>query len=290
MIWLLLSIASSTIIFVLFRLFPKYGAHTLPAIVVNYAVAATLGMLMLEPNYDFEAATQTTWFKGGLMVGTLFISIFFLMAFTAQRMGVAISSIATKMSLVIPVAWFMATDPNDHVTGIKVVAVLLALLAVLLSSKKSEGNFNWSYIAFPVIVFLGSGVIDLVIGHFSDGNQLQSESDRYLFTSAPFMTSMAIGIVVLIIRGIKGMPLFNWATVIGGTVLGLVNFASIYFLIATFESKFVDRSAIIPINNLGVVLFSSLLAILFFSEKASKRKLIGLAFAVLSIALLIFNR
>ncbi|MCH2198121.1 MAG: EamA/RhaT family transporter [Flavobacteriales bacterium] len=290
MIWLLLSVASSTIIFVLFRLFPKYKAHTLPAIVVNYAVAATLGMVMLEPNYNLEAATQTTWFKGGLMVGVLFISIFFLMAFTAQRMGVAISSIATKMSLVIPVAWFMATDPNDYITGIKIVAVLLALLAVLLSSKRSEGNFNWSYIAFPVIVFLGSGVIDLVIGHFSDGNQLQSESDRYLFTSAPFMTSMVIGIVALIIRGIKGMPLFNWATVIGGIILGLVNFASIYFLIATFESKFVDRSAIIPINNLGVVLFSSLLAVLFFSEKASKRKLIGLAFAVLSIALLIFNR
>jgi hypothetical protein len=289
MTWLLLSIGASSTIFVIFRLLPRMGAHTFPAIVVNYVVAAVCGLLMIDEQYDLTGQFTQPWFIAALLLGTLFISLFYLMAFTAQRIGVSVTSIATKMSLVVPVAWFMATDPTDAPTVLKVTAVLLAIAGVVLSAgKSSTGAFRWAYVLYPVIIFLGSGIIDLVIGTFSQAQYLQGNNDRYLFTAAPFITSTLIGTVAIGFRLRKGTPSMNLPTLIGGTVLGLVNFGSIFFLVRTFEAQLLDRSAIIPVNNLGIVLCSALASSIIFHEALSTRKKMGLGLSVLAIAILLY--
>lgn len=288
MIWLILCIASSAAIFVLFRSFPRWGAHTFPAIVVNYAVAASLGLLMLDDGYPLTEKVSEVWVQAGLAIGILFITLFYLMAFTSQRVGVGVASIATKMSLVLPVAWFMLTDPDDAPTVIKITAVLLAVAGVVLSSRRTRtGEFNWSYALFPVIIFVGSGIIDLTLGQFSQGGYLQNESDKYLFSSTPFITAVVLGSAVLVVRAVKGMPVFNLPTILGGSVLGLVNFGSIYFIVMTFDSRILDRSAIIPLNNLGTVLLSALAAYFLFSERFNRSNLLGLGLSVLAIVLLL---
>lgn len=287
MIWLILSIISSTVILVLFRVFPRYKVMTFPAIVINYAMAAGFGFMLLSNDYHITEQLDKPWLRGGLAVGLLFITLFYLMAFTAQKIGVGVTSIAVKMSLVIPVAWFMLTDPSDHPTLLKILAVVLAVAGVLLSSKSKGEGFNWSYVLFPVIIFIGSGIIDLVLGYFSNSNYLNSENDQILFSSLPFTTSVTIGIVVLVIQALRGKKVLNLPTLIGGAILGLVNYGSIYFLVRTFDASLLDRSAIIPVNNLGVVLASSLVALIIFSERYTRRNYLGLLLAVVSIMTLI---
>jgi drug/metabolite transporter (DMT)-like permease len=289
MIWLILCVLSSAMIFVLFRSFPKWGAHTFPAIVVNYAVAATLGLFMLDDGYPLLEKTSETWVQGGLAIGVLFITLFYLMAFTSQRVGVGVTSVATKMSLVLPVAWFMLTDPEDQPTILKVSAVSLAIVGVVLTSRrKRKGEFNWSYALFPVIIFIGSGIIDLTLGHFSQGH-LQSESDKYLFASTPFITAVVLGSGALVVRATQGKPIFNLPTLLGGALLGLVNFGSIYFIVLTFDARILDRSAIIPLNNLGTVLLSALAAGFLFRERFSRANLLGLALSIVAIGILLFT-
>jgi len=289
MMWLVLSVVASAAIFVIFRLLPRIGAFTLPAIVINYVIAAVCGLLMTGDNYNLQEKMTTPWFIGGISVGVLFISLFYLMAFTAQRAGVGVTSIATKMSLVLPVAWFMATDPNDAPSVVKIAAVVLAVVGVVLSAaNKEQGKFNWSYALYPAIIFVGSGIIDLVIGTFSNGSYFTDEGDRYLFTAAPFMTSTVIGGVAMLAQRARGKQVMNLPTLIGGAVLGVVNFASILFLVRTFEAQLLDRSAIIPVNNLGVVLCSSLASWWLFREHFSRRKLLGLLLSIVAIALLLY--
>lgn len=288
MIWLLLSVLFSTAIFLLFRLFPKIGVITFPAIVINYMVAALCGIVMAGNDYQVAEKLKEPWMIGGLCFGVLFITLFYLMAFTSQKIGMSAASVATKMSLVIPVAWFMITDPADEASFLKITAVCLAILGVLFASRRKKESFNWSYALFPVIIFIGSGVIDLVIGHFSHGTDLQLQENKYLFTSAPFITSSAIGLVVLGVRKAKGLPIFSVATVLAGVVLGIVNFGSIYFLVKTFDAHLLDRSAIIPINNLGIVVLSAIAAILFFREKFSGINVLGMALSISAILILLF--
>ncbi|MDG1780046.1 MAG: EamA/RhaT family transporter [Flavobacteriales bacterium] len=289
MIWLLLSVLSSTVIFLLFRMFPKMGVITFPAIVVNYLVAAMCGIVMAGNEYSITDKLEEPWLIGGLSYGVLFISLFYLMAYTSQKIGMSAASVATKMSLVIPVAWFMITDVNDEVTLIKVLAVVLAIFGVLFASRRKDEKFNWNLLLFPIIIFVGSGIIDLVIGHFSHGTALSTQENKYLFTSAPFVTSSFIGGVVLIIRKSKGLPVFNSKTIIAGAVLGAVNFGSIYFLVRTIDAHLLDRSAIIPINNLGVVVFSAIAAIIAFRETFSRINILGLALSISAILLLVFG-
>lgn len=289
MIWLLLSVLASSAIFVIFRLLPRVGAFTFPTIVVNYFVAAICGLMMIGSDYDITEKFSEVWFRSGLLLGVLFITLFYLMAFTAQRAGVGVTSIATKMSLVLPVAWFMATDPDDAPTFLKIAAVLLAVLGVVLSARKSaDGTFKWSYVLFPVIIFVGSGLIDLVLGQFSQGGYLTSESDRYLFASTPFITSTAIGSMVMLMRIRRRLPVINFPTLASGVVLGFVNFGSIYFLVRTFDAGLLDRSAIIPVNNLGVVLFSALASLVLFQERFSMKNRIGLALSIIAIGILLY--
>ncbi len=289
MIWLVLSVVASSAIFVIFRLLPRVGAFTFPAIVVNYIVAAACGFMMIGSDYNIVDQLAQPWFYGGLALGALFISLFYLMAFTAQRTGVGVTSIATKMSLVLPVAWFMITDPEDAPSFLKISAVLLAVAGVVLSARKSQnGTFNWSYVLFPIIIFIGSGIIDLVIGQFSNAVYLQSDDDQYLFAATPFITSTMIGLVVMGGRIVRKQSVMNLPTLLAGITLGLVNFGSIYFLVRTFDAGLLDRSAIIPVNNLGVVLCSALASLIFFREVFSSKNKLGLLLSVLAIAVLLY--
>lgn len=289
MIWLSLCVLCSVAIFVLFRIFPKYNVHTLPAIVINYAVAISFGMLMLPTEYKVLDQLDEPWMRGGLILGTLFISLFYLMAYTAQRSGVGITSIAVKMSLVIPALWFLISDAAGQFPALKIVAFIIAVAGVILSTKQDKEGLNIKDLLIPLVIFIGSGIIDLVIGYFSNPDYLKGEPDKILFTCLPFMTSVFFGSIIVLTQALRGKAVLNFTTIIGGILLGLVNYGSIYFLVKSFNAEIMDRSAIIPVNNLGVVLLSAVTAILLFKEVYSKRNYLGLALALLSIVLLIWS-
>ena len=103
MIYLVLSILASTIIFINFKLFDNYKINILQAIVVNYCIAFITGIIAYDGTVKITQITSLDWFNFTLVLGTLFIIVFNLMAITTQRSGLSVVSVATKMSVVIPV-------------------------------------------------------------------------------------------------------------------------------------------------------------------------------------------
>ena len=286
MMELIIAILCSTLIFLIFRSYGKFKVVTFPAIIINYIVAMGLGMAMLESDYHIADQIGKTWFNGGIAMGCLFIGLFYLMAYTAQTLGVAVSSVATKMSLVISVAVFMIVDPSDKVTLLKILSVILAIIGVWLTAGKSQTQkVKWYIYLFPLIIFAGSGSIDVLIGIFSD--YVETDNDKYLFTSTPFFTSAVIGILVSLIQWATGKFKFTWQTVVGGIVLGFANFGSIYFLVQAYDSEFVAMSSIVSINNLGIIILSALGSWAIFKEQIKGRKFWGIVVAVLAIVILL---
>ncbi|MEM9680265.1 MAG: hypothetical protein AAF901_08060 [Bacteroidota bacterium] len=96
MIYLLLSILSSTAIFVIFRSLKKYNINTLQVIVVNYMTACVCGVIHYEGSLNLNSILNSKWFYGAFMLGFLFISIFNVMAQTSQRNGLSVASVASK--------------------------------------------------------------------------------------------------------------------------------------------------------------------------------------------------
>ncbi|MCD6366148.1 MAG: hypothetical protein J7L46_01265, partial [Bacteroidales bacterium] len=73
-----------------------------------------------------------------------------------------------------------------------------------------------------------------------------------------------------------------------GILLGLVNFGTIYFLIATLNSGIFPSAVIFGVNNTGIVLLSFLFGLLFFKEKLLKINMVGIILSIAAIFMLTF--
>lgn len=285
MIFLALSIIASTLIFVIFRLFASYNINTLQAIVVNYFVACSCGVIGYQNSIELSAIPQYNWFYYTLALGALFIIVFNLMAITTQHNGLSVVSVATKMALVIPIAfglWYY----KEPLGPSKAAGIVLALIAVYLVAVKKDSSIilQKKNLVFPVLVFLGSGLIDTSL-NFLQNDFITDKSLIPLFSSTIFMTAGVIGIMVLVAQKIKGVLVLEFKNIIAGIVLGIPNYFSIYFLVKALRSDLFDSSGIFTINNVGIVIISTLLGIVFFKEQLSVKNWIGITLAVISIAL-----
>ena len=286
LIW---SIGCSSLIFVVFRAFRTYRISTFHAIVVNYLTAFFTGLLLYRGSVQLSEIPAQPWVTGALLLGVLFIVIFNLMARTSQELGVSVASVATKMSLVIPVlAGLILYD--EQLNLMKVAGILTALVAVFFTSlKDGQRRFkrDLRIIVLPLLVFLGSGIIDSSIKFLQTTRVPESEFS--LFSATIFGFAALTGLVILLIRKPGDLLHWNPVNILGGVALGIPNFFSVYFLLRALQFKGLNSASIFTLNNVSIVMLTTLLGILLFREPMSARNWTGIALAVLSIAIISFS-
>ena len=279
MIYLALSILSSTGIFVLFKLFNKYKIDTLQAIVVNYITACICGLIHNDKNLVVSEIVSSDWFIGVIILGFLFIAIFNVMALTAQKNGLSVASVASKMSVIIPIIFGIIVFKEG--IGIqKILGIVLALVAVYLTSIKSKDKtVLTASIYLPIILFLGSGIIDTSVNYFAPDDKIP------LFSACIFGFAFAIGCLLLVYKSIRFKKSFSVKSIPLGATLGIVNYASIYYLLKALRIDGLESSSLFTINNVAIVAVSTLIGLLIFKEKISNKNWIGICLALISIVL-----
>ncbi|MFB0904467.1 MAG: EamA/RhaT family transporter [Nonlabens sp.] len=285
MIWLILSITTSSLLYVIFKYFEVFKVHTLHAIILNYIVACVTGFIAHGSVPEVEQIISADWLFYALFLGALFIFMFNIMALTSQKNGLSVAAVAGKMSLVIPVmAGFWLYE--ESIGWIKIAGILLALSSVYLTSVKSRDRlkFNTSLLVLPIILFIGSGVIDTTLKYVEKTHVLPGEEP--LFSAMCFATAFVLGILILIYEATQKRFL-TIKSLIAGIVLGIPNYYSIYFIIKTLKNG-MESSVVYPINHVGTVLFTSLLGILLFKEKLIPKNYIGIVVAVAAILMIAF--
>ncbi|MDT7830643.1 EamA family transporter [Pricia sp. S334] len=284
MIYLALSILSSSLIFVVFKLFTRYRVETLAAIVVNYAVACLVGLFFYKGDVSLSEIPGKSWFLGTVALGLLFIIVFNLMAATAQKAGVSVASVATKMSLVVPVL-FGVIVYREALGALQVLGIVLALAAVYFTAvKKSSINFQRISLLLPLSVFLGSGIIDTSIKYIQEFHI--KENDYPVFSATVFAAAAVTGILFILFKSLKNPVKIGYRNVLGGIALGVPNYFSIYFLLRALQHDSLNSASVFTINNVAIVMFSTLLGIVIFKEHISSKNWIGIGLAVISILLI----
>ncbi len=207
MIYLVLSIICSTAIYAIFSLFGKYKINTFQAIVVNYFVASGFGFWYTFSNGGGSYTSNEPWLINAGIVGVLFISLFYVMALTSQKHGLTVTGIATKMSMVIPVFFFLIADEDETWHWAKLTGITLGIIAVLLTTLSGKKQSNISLAAItPVVLFVGSGLLDLFLA-LTEKNYLTTDIAYTDFVPVPFGIAATIGTTILIYRGlIKKKP------------------------------------------------------------------------------------
>jgi uncharacterized membrane protein len=93
-----------------------------------------------------------------------------------------------------------------------------------------------------------------------------------------------LGVFVVITQMINGKFKFHWKNIIGGIVLGVPNYYSMEFLLKAFKTD-IESSTLFTINNVGIVILTTVFALAFFKEKLIKKNWVGILLAVISILL-----
>jgi drug/metabolite transporter (DMT)-like permease len=282
LIYLLLSIFFSTGLFVIFKYFGIYKVDILKAIFINYIVAFSMGFLLADRKIPINEIYLEPWFSGALVLGALFVSIFFVMAMTAQKNGISVTSIAGKMSVVVPV-FFGIILYNESVTFLKILGIIIALVAVYLSSVKSGKSEKKGTLLFPVLLFLGSGAIDTLLKYIQ--TNYVNEQDVSIFSGSLFGIAAIFAFVILGIKATKKRESFGVKNILAGIILGVPNYFSIIFLIKALQNKNFESSTLFTVNNVAIVIISTLVGLLLFKEKFSLKNKFGVALAVLGIVL-----
>lgn len=289
MIPLLLSITSSTLIYVVFKLLEKYHINTLQAITVNYVTGFLCGILLYKKEWSLPNILAASWFPYALFLGVMFILVFYLMALTTQRGGLSVVSVAAKMSVVVPIV-FGLVYYKEHLGLTKAIGILAALVAVVLVSIKSKGKVprKPSDLLLPFLVFLGSGLIDTLVKFMQDA--YVSEAETPLFSASIFAMAAVLGLAMVAMQLKKNDFSFQIKNIFGGVALGIPNFFSVFFLIEALRSNIFESSGIFTVNNVAIVLSSTLIGIFLFKEKMVPKNWIGLVLAILAILLITLGK
>ena len=283
MIFLISSIIASTLIFVIFNLFTKYKIHTLQAIVINYFVAGFTGLFNYSGTVSITSIIETKWFLGAAFLGILFISLFNVMALTAQRNGLSVVSVASKMSVVIPIIFGLYVY-KEQLNVLKGFGILLALIAVYLTSQKRNTSRNTKSIWLPIILFFGSGLLDTTLKYLE--TTYVAKADIPIFSASIFFIAGILGAVFILIQAFKTKVNIEFKTIGGGIILGVINYYSIYLLLKALQYKGLESSTLFTINNVSIVTLSTLVGLVFFKEHLGVKNWIGIVTAIISILLI----
>jgi len=293
MIFLIGSILLSSFLTIAFKLCDRFGINKFQAIVFNYLACAITGSIVTLSWPSYANNIAQPWFKWALLMGSGFIITFYLIALTVEKSGLAKASVASKLSLIIPFLFSLFLY-NEAASFIKVAGILLALVAVVLtllpgkpegfSNNTVSGNSRVQKIILPVIVFAGTGLLDTLIKYIEQQFITEGSKDPYLITC--FSVAFVIGFLFLLMQLGSGKIAFQPKSVLAGFIIGIPNYFSIWCLLNVLKQYGDISSVIIPVNNMGIVLFSAMVAWIFFKEKLTRTNWIGIMLAVLSILMI----
>jgi len=293
MFYLIGSIVLTSYLTLAFKVFERLKINVFQAIIFNYMTCVVTGSVV-NGSFPVNAKVLAApWFIWACMMGILFVTVFNTIAFVAQKIGVAVASVANKLSLIIPVTLSVYLY-HETVAGGKLAGVVLGLIAVVFTcyqtkeqeAQKEASVRKWEYI-LPFALFIGSGLLDALINHVQKQYVTDENKNAYLISG--FLSAGIIGSTLLLIQFGMGKQKFALKNLLAGIIIGIPNYFSIWCLVKFLQYSPWQSSAGIPVNNMGIVLFSTMAAWLLFKERLSKINWAGIALSVIAIYFIAFG-
>lgn len=227
---------------------------------------------------------QKTWFPYAAFLSLTFILFFNVNAYTIQKVGMIITSVFQKLSLVAPVILGLAIF-HEEGTALKYLAIVLTLIAIVLINYTSSKDTEMlavmkKYWYWPLLVFFGSGLIEMVLFYAQESGKVQDAG--LAFTSNLFLMAGCWGILFLLVT-----RKFNFTSrdFLGGVAIGIPNFFTIYLIMKGLADGW-EGSVLFPLNNVGVIFFTALVGLFLFKERLNGWNKAGLLLAILAVMLI----
>lgn len=290
-VYLVLCVLFTEALYIIFREFKRHGVPLLPAVTVNYLVCVLVGVAVWPSLLPELAASAGYWPLSAVAQGLLFIFLFLLIGRASQEIGVAYATIITKVSLVIPVlvSFWVFKDAMPWLRWLGVALALGATVLINLRFLRAKGGraeqlapeaiAPQKALLWGVTLFIGTGLAD---SNFKVYDELFAGA---ISVQAFSVTIYAVAAVVGGLLLLVSKQQLTRKAVVGGVILGVPNFFSIYTLLQALA--YLEGTVFYPVNNVALVLLASIVGWLAYRERFTRATLLGIVLAVASILLMV---
>jgi len=286
---LAIAVACGLGIAVIFKHAAQRGMDRLSLLTANYLTASLISLAMLDADRFIPEAGFVLLC---VLTGGLFISGFFMLALATSLAGMSLATAIMRISVVIPfvASWAIWSEvPSAY----QFIGLIVGGAAFVLISSRPAGMRTLTGVdaaremahsrrtmTVLLLLFLIGGLIDTLMKTFDE--VFAQVHSRSAFMLIVFGTASVIGLVIVIAR--RRRPL--GATLVWGVVLGLVNIASVEFILRAIRQ--LSGPFVFPANNILLVIGSALLGVFFWKERLTVLNGIGLILAAAALVLLNF--
>ncbi len=277
MINLLFSVLSSTIIALILKYNSSSKGEPIVLLMGNYFIASIIGVFLIFIEGEIILNLKLILF--GILMGGIFVSSFFIFSKAIECSGTALATVSSRISVVIPISFsiiFFSEIPTIfQLSGILLLIPILIFFYFSIKSSTTELRKNSFGILLLLLVGIGIGDFGMkIFNHFFEA----VAKPTFLFSI--FFSALIVTLVFIVIKKIR----IKRNDFLLGNALGIPNILSSFFLLAALE----DLPSIIvyPLINIGVIVFTAILAFIIWKEKINKYGLTAIFLSVILIWLL----
>ncbi len=296
-IFLIIATVLTAMFSIVFKIFHRKDIDADQAIFFNYLTAFVLGVLLSLHGGAVVNPLKADWLIDVIILGIIFMAGMVMLSASTRRVGVAISTVCSRASMVIPIiVSYLLIEGSAKPKWLLIGLVLIAMTLTIWTDKPESGHkYTLLDILAPITVFLMFGASNAylkVLQHRVTVNDTAAglseqviNSEISLVTASVFFVAMLTCIYSFFKKGEDGKrsPLLL-KNVVGGVVLGFVNYFCTYTLMLSMKT--IDSSFLFPVHNIGIVAIGAIVGWLAFNEKLRPHQILGIVLAAVSIALL----
>lgn len=280
MLFLLSSVVCSVLVSVLLKRAGALRIDVAQAVTWNYAVAAALCALLLRPSLAPLREPGAPWFEL-LVLAAVLPTIFLVFGRAVALAGIVRSDAAQRLSLLLSLAAAFVLF-GERLNAWKSAGLCIGVLALfgILSRPAGEGA-AWKR-AWPWLLgtCIGYALVDVLLKRIA-----LSGTASMTALQASFALAFVLMLAAQVVRAVRGSARFTGRSLVGGLLLGALNFANIYFYVRAHQALPHSPATVFATMNIGVVALGTLAGVAFFGERTSAWNRIGLALAVAAIVL-----
>ena len=277
---LIIAVLCSVAVSVLLKIARKRNIIIQQAIAFNYIVALSLSWFLLKPDFkgleftDFIAQSENTPIF--LALGILLPSVFIIMSKAVEFAGIVRSDAAQRLSLFLPIlaAFLIFHETLSQSKAIGIMLAFVGLFSLLSKPNQQQSAVDFRGVLGLVGVWFGYGIIDIL---FKQVAKSGGAFPTTLFIA--FSLAACIMFIYLLFKRTQ----WNVASVVGGIILGVLNFFNILFYIKAHQSFGSNPTLVFAGMNIGVICLGTITGALIFKEKISKINWLGIVFSLCAI-------
>ena len=277
MLFLILSILSSSAIALVMRLSSKKYGGSLWMLAINYVICSIMSAIWAGSPLPPLAEPGTLITLGlGLLGGLFYLTSFMLMQYNTKKNGIVLASIFMKLGLLVPMVMSVLFF-HEVPTVLQILGFSIAMVSILLFNLKKGSRLSGSFSASLLLLLLLGGAADGMAKVFEAVGPA-ALSDHFLLLI--FLTALVLCLLLILKK--KERP--DVQVLLYGVARGVPKFFAAKFLLTALDT--VPAVVAYPSFSVGTMLITTLMGILFFKERLDKRQWIAFVGVIAALVLL----